>query len=154
MWMWQSVIIVYELRSNLRDRNHKQVPCPRGPLAGAGHCDGLFYGPLSTAPNGFLLDTCFPQGDPIRCAIQSSCSVIACMPHWCLGLPGEGPMNPLTKLNKQYIGGVWREGRSSNVLSDKNPYSGSVIADFRLASLADLDEAYRSAASARRFGLK
>ena len=30
-------------------------------------------------------------------------------------------MNPFAKLNKQYIGGVWRDGASGKVLSDKNP---------------------------------
>lgn len=38
-------------------------------------------------------------------------------------------MNPLTKLNRQYIGGVWREGRSQKALIDKNPFNGAPIAD-------------------------
>jgi acyl-CoA reductase-like NAD-dependent aldehyde dehydrogenase len=59
-------------------------------------------------------------------------------------------MNPFTKLNKQYIGGTWRDGKSQKVLSDKNPYNGTLIADFKLANLADLDEAYRSAAAAQK----
>lgn len=59
-------------------------------------------------------------------------------------------MNPLTKLNKQYIGGVWRDGKSDKVLSDTNPYSGSSVAEFKLASRSDLDEAYRAAASAQK----
>jgi acyl-CoA reductase-like NAD-dependent aldehyde dehydrogenase len=59
-------------------------------------------------------------------------------------------MNQFAKLNQQYIGGVWREGSSKKTLSDKNPYNGNVIADFKLASLSDLDEAYRSAASAQK----
>ena len=59
-------------------------------------------------------------------------------------------MNPLTKLNKQYIGGVWRDGKSDRVLNDTNPYSGSVVAEFKLASRSDLDEAYRAAASAQK----
>src|ERR1700682_3341895 len=54
------------------------------------------------------------------------------------------PMNPLAKLNRQYIGGVWREGKSQKTLTDKNPFNGAAIADFRLANLLDLDEAYRS----------
>jgi aldehyde dehydrogenase (NAD+) len=59
-------------------------------------------------------------------------------------------MNPLAKLNRQYIGGVWREGKSQKVLTDKNPFNGAPIADFKLANLADLDEAYRSAAAAQK----
>jgi vanillin dehydrogenase len=59
-------------------------------------------------------------------------------------------MNPFTKLNKQYIGGVWRDGKSQKTLTDSNPYNGQPIAEFKLASLADLDEAYRSAAAAQK----
>jgi acyl-CoA reductase-like NAD-dependent aldehyde dehydrogenase len=59
-------------------------------------------------------------------------------------------MNQFAKLNKQYIGGVWRDGKSQNMLSDKNPYNGKLIAEFKLASLADLDDAYRSASAAQK----
>jgi acyl-CoA reductase-like NAD-dependent aldehyde dehydrogenase len=59
-------------------------------------------------------------------------------------------MNQLTKLNQQYIGGAWRDGSSKKMLTDKNPYNGNAIADFKLASLSDLDEAYRSAAAAQK----
>src|SRR5262249_47806720 len=59
-------------------------------------------------------------------------------------------MNPFAKLNKQYIGGTWRDGSSEKVLSDRNPYNGAPIADFKLATLVDLDEAYRSAAAAQK----
>lgn len=59
-------------------------------------------------------------------------------------------MNPFTKLNKQYIGGVWRDGSSGKVLTDRNPYNGAPIADFKLANLADLDAAYQSAATAQK----
>jgi acyl-CoA reductase-like NAD-dependent aldehyde dehydrogenase len=59
-------------------------------------------------------------------------------------------MNPFAKLNKQYIGGVWRDGSSGKVLGDKNPYNGAAIADFKLANLADLDEAYEAAAAAQK----
>ncbi len=59
-------------------------------------------------------------------------------------------MNQLAALNKQYIGGVWREGSSRKTLTDSNPYNGRKIADFKLASLSDLDEAYRSAAAAQK----
>lgn len=59
-------------------------------------------------------------------------------------------MNPFAKLNQQYINGQWREGRSQKVLADRNPYNGQTIASFKLASRADLDEAYRSAAAAQK----
>ena len=59
-------------------------------------------------------------------------------------------MNKFAKLNQQYIGGVWRDGLSKKVLTDTNPYTGNSIADFKLASLADLDEAYHSAAAAQK----
>ena len=58
--------------------------------------------------------------------------------------------NKFAQLNKQFIGGVWREGNSKKVLTDSNPYNGNKIADFKLASLSDLDEAYNSAAAAHR----
>jgi len=59
-------------------------------------------------------------------------------------------MNQFAKLNRQYIGGVWRDGSSTKTLTDRNPYNGKSIADFKLASLSDLDEAYRSAAAAQK----
>ena len=59
-------------------------------------------------------------------------------------------MNQFLRLNKQYIGGTWRDGRSQKTLTDRNPYNGNPIADFKLANLADLDEAYRSAAEAQK----
>jgi len=59
-------------------------------------------------------------------------------------------MNQFSKLNQQFISGQWRDGKSQKVLSDRNPFNGEVVAQFKLASLADLDEAYRSAASAQK----
>ena len=59
-------------------------------------------------------------------------------------------MNQFAKLNKQYIAGAWRDGKSAKVLADKNPYDGKTIAEFKLANLADLDEAYRAAAAAQK----
>jgi vanillin dehydrogenase len=59
-------------------------------------------------------------------------------------------MNQFAKLNQQYIGGTWRDGKSQKILADRNPYNGKTIAEFKLASLADLDEAYRSAAEAQK----
>jgi acyl-CoA reductase-like NAD-dependent aldehyde dehydrogenase len=59
-------------------------------------------------------------------------------------------MNQFARLNRQYIGGTWRDGKSHKTLADHNPYNGKTIAEFKLASLADLDEAYRSAAEAQK----
>lgn len=59
-------------------------------------------------------------------------------------------MNRFAKLDKQYINGQWRDGKSQKVLADRNPYNGETIANFKLANLADLDEAYRSAAAAQK----
>ena len=59
-------------------------------------------------------------------------------------------MNPFIKLNKQYISGAWRDGASSKVLTDRNPYDEKPLCEFKLGSLADLDEAYRSAAAAQK----
>jgi vanillin dehydrogenase len=59
-------------------------------------------------------------------------------------------MNQFAKLNKQYIGGSWRDGASGKVLIDKNPYNQNTICEFKLGNLADLDEAYRSAAAAQK----
>lgn len=59
-------------------------------------------------------------------------------------------MNQFAKLNKQYIAGTWRDGKSQKTLADRNPFNGNPIAEFKLANLSDLDEAYRSAAAAQR----
>jgi vanillin dehydrogenase len=59
-------------------------------------------------------------------------------------------MNPFTKLNKQYVGGTWRDGASSKTLTDRNPFNDKPICEFKLANLADLNEAYRSAAAAQK----
>jgi aldehyde dehydrogenase (NAD+) len=50
---------------------------------------------------------------------------------------------------EQFIGGVWRDGAAEKILFDRNPYDGSTVAEFVVASVADVDEAYRSAARAR-----
>ncbi|HET7205046.1 MAG TPA: aldehyde dehydrogenase family protein [Terriglobales bacterium] len=59
-------------------------------------------------------------------------------------------MNQFAALNKQYIGGVWRDGSTKKTLTDYNPYNGKTIAEFKLANLDDLDEAYRAAAAAQK----
>jgi aldehyde dehydrogenase (NAD+) len=57
---------------------------------------------------------------------------------------------PYGGFDGQYIGGTWRPGRGIGSLADHNPYSGEVIAEISLASLADLDAAYASALGAQR----
>ncbi len=50
----------------------------------------------------------------------------------------------------QYIDGRWCAGTSGARMADLNPYDGSVVADLALASLDDLDRAYRAAARAQK----
>ncbi|QQE77727.1 aldehyde dehydrogenase family protein [Alicyclobacillus sp. SO9] len=52
-------------------------------------------------------------------------------------------------LGKQYIGGEWRDGSSDTTYADKNPFDESTVAEIRLASVADIDEAYQSAKKAQ-----
>lgn len=58
-------------------------------------------------------------------------------------------MNIKTKLfndiNKQFINGVWKEGKSSNVGTIYDPYDNSVITEVTLATKEDIDEAYQVA---------
>ncbi|MCX2950146.1 aldehyde dehydrogenase family protein [Lentzea sp. NEAU-D7] len=51
--------------------------------------------------------------------------------------------------HQQFIGGKWLPGSADEVLVDRNPFDGSTVAEFRCASVADVDEAYRSAQRAR-----
>ncbi len=52
--------------------------------------------------------------------------------------------------DKQYIGGLWREGRGRKLLEDRNPYTGEVLYTYRSASKEDVDEAYAAAKKAQR----
>lgn len=49
------------------------------------------------------------------------------------------------KLDMQYINGVWREGAGTTVFPNHNPFSGQAIAQWRVATRPDIDEAYESA---------
>jgi acyl-CoA reductase-like NAD-dependent aldehyde dehydrogenase len=53
------------------------------------------------------------------------------------------------KRSNQYIAGEWRTGSMDKVLVDRNPYDGSTVAEFNIASVSDIDEAYRAAARAK-----
>ena len=59
-------------------------------------------------------------------------------------------MNPFVHLNQQFIAGTWRDGATDRVLIDRNPYNDKPICELKLASRADLDQAYRAAASAQK----
>jgi len=55
----------------------------------------------------------------------------------------------VTAMNRQLIDGQWQDGSSGSVLVDRNPYDGSVIAEFPIATVEDIDAAYRAAARAK-----
>lgn len=49
----------------------------------------------------------------------------------------------------QYINGAWRPGRSGKLMKDKDPFTGEVICEVVGADLADVEEAYETAAKAQ-----
>jgi acyl-CoA reductase-like NAD-dependent aldehyde dehydrogenase len=52
-------------------------------------------------------------------------------------------------LNKQFIDGEWRDGKSATVYEMTNPYNNQVIDRVKLANKEDIDEAYRAAQRAQ-----
>ena len=52
--------------------------------------------------------------------------------------------------DKQFIGGVWREGRGERILEDRDPYTGEVLCRYRSAGPADLDDAFAAARAAQK----
>ena len=50
---------------------------------------------------------------------------------------------------KQFIAGEWREGRSEKTLPDTNPFTGEELLSLPLASIEDLNDAYKSAREAQ-----
>lgn len=54
-----------------------------------------------------------------------------------------------SNLGKQFINGVWRDGKSDKTLSDINPYNDEVITTFQIANVADIDDAYKAAHEAK-----
>lgn len=52
----------------------------------------------------------------------------------------------LGQLSQQFIAGRWRDGTGGKVLTDSNPFTGDTIAEFAVATPADVDEAYQSCA--------
>ncbi len=59
-------------------------------------------------------------------------------------------MFQITDLNRQYIGGEWRDGKSESVLADLNPYTQKKIASFHKATPDDVDQAYKAALNAKK----
>ena len=60
-----------------------------------------------------------------------------------------GP-TPYMGFDNQYIGGVWRTGRSGAKTKDIDPYHDKMLVEIPLADQRDVDEAYRSAAKEQR----
>ncbi|MBE1553361.1 aldehyde dehydrogenase family protein [Sporosarcina limicola] len=58
-------------------------------------------------------------------------------------------MLTIQKLSKQYIEGVWRNGQSDTLLTNTNPYSGEVLATINVATVQDIDQAYKASLSAK-----
>ncbi|GAB0167864.1 aldehyde dehydrogenase family protein [Lysinibacillus sp. CTST325] len=54
------------------------------------------------------------------------------------------------EINKQFINGVWKEGKSSNVGTIYDPFDNSVITEVSLATKEDIDEAYQVAKIAQK----
>jgi aldehyde dehydrogenase (NAD+) len=51
--------------------------------------------------------------------------------------------------SKQFIAGEWRTGSMDKVLVDRNPFDGSTVAEFPIAGVSDIDDAYRAAERAK-----
>ncbi|WP_425832293.1 aldehyde dehydrogenase family protein [Streptomyces fractus] len=54
-------------------------------------------------------------------------------------------MSYFTELDRQYIDGSWRPGRGAWDIIDFNPYNGDKLASITVASVEEIDEAYRAA---------
>ena len=54
-----------------------------------------------------------------------------------------------TEIKKQYISGIWRDGKAGSKLIDANPFTGETLLEFVQANQTDLDEAYHSAEKAQ-----
>lgn len=48
------------------------------------------------------------------------------------------------------LGGQWRAGSSGEIATDSDPYTGETLTEIGMATAADLDAAYRSAAAAQQ----
>ena len=57
--------------------------------------------------------------------------------------------DPYTGFEKQYIGGMWRTGRSGKRTKDLNPYTQNALLEIPLANESDVQTAYEAAAKAQ-----
>jgi acyl-CoA reductase-like NAD-dependent aldehyde dehydrogenase len=53
-------------------------------------------------------------------------------------------------LTKQYIGGQWRDGKSSRNLEVLDPFTRKTVTSFKMATVGDIDDAYKAAAQAQK----
>ncbi|HZO95704.1 MAG TPA: aldehyde dehydrogenase family protein [Candidatus Baltobacteraceae bacterium] len=56
---------------------------------------------------------------------------------------------PYERIERQFIGGEWREGSGEKTLDDVDPYTGRTLFSVRSASADDVDAAYRAAREAQ-----
>ncbi|CAM3860767.1 benzaldehyde dehydrogenase [Aeromicrobium ponti] len=59
-------------------------------------------------------------------------------------------MSKFQDLNKQYIDGEWRDGTGKTIYKDTNPFNEETLAEFKMASVEDISEAYQSAKQAQK----
>ncbi|MER5439202.1 aldehyde dehydrogenase family protein [Streptomyces sp. NPDC002790] len=59
-------------------------------------------------------------------------------------------MSYFTELDRQYIDGSWRPGHGAWDIIDFNPYDGDKLASITVASVEEVDEAYRAAERAQK----
>jgi aldehyde dehydrogenase (NAD+) len=62
----------------------------------------------------------------------------------------EAANAPYSGFDGQFIGGKWCPGSAAASLTDRDPYTGEVLTEISLATVADLDAAFASAAGAQR----
>ncbi|MBO1333830.1 aldehyde dehydrogenase family protein [Streptomyces sp. VRA16 Mangrove soil] len=65
-------------------------------------------------------------------------------------MTSQSSQSYFTELDRQYIDGSWRPGRGSWDIIDFNPYNGDKLASITVASVEEIDEAYRAAERAQK----
>jgi acyl-CoA reductase-like NAD-dependent aldehyde dehydrogenase len=65
-------------------------------------------------------------------------------------LTGIGRNMTVAHLAQQFIGGTWRPGQGDKTLVDANAFTGEMLAEFAVATDADVDDAYASAKRTQR----
>lgn len=58
-------------------------------------------------------------------------------------------MLTIQSLSKQYIGGTWREGEGKGSLTNYNPYNGKELSTMKIATINDLNQAYKASLAAK-----